>query len=406
MASKPSAKKLNEALFLYKITSGYLPFLSYFIPLVAFILVLNYYIRTRYHHFVPYLYEYFLPALFAFVLVLILIPLMIKIARHFNIQDFSGGKKSHLISTPLLGGMGIFSAFLIVAFFYQPWTPQMTGIIIASSLIVVVGTLDDIKPLSSLIRLLVQLLAAAIVMSVGIKVSFLPQTWWGDGLSVLLTLIWILGIVNATNFADGADGLATGFAVIASIFFFLISLHLDQFHILLIPSILIGAGLGFLVFNFKPAKIYLGDGGSTFLGFMLACLSLYGGWSKWNPMIAAGIPIMILSVLIFDMIYITISRIKNNHVHNLREWLDYRGNDHYHHRLMHLGFKEDATVLFIYSTSIVMGLSALVIAHARSSFPVVVLVIQAIMIFINITILMLIGRQRYPDASQDQNKSK
>lgn len=400
MPSKPSKVKLKEVLFLYKTTSGYLPFLAYLIPLVAFIFLIKYYIRTRYHHFVPYLYEYFLPAMFAFVLVLIMIPICIKIARHFNIQDPSGSAKSHLIQTPLLGGIGIFAAFLIVALFYLPWTVQMAAIIIASSIIVIMGTIDDIRPLSSIIRLLGQLIAAGIVMSVGVKISFLPHTWWGESLSILITSIWILGIVNATNFADGADGLATGFAVIACIFFFLISLHLDQFSILLIPSILIGAGLGFLVFNFKPAKIYLGDGGSTFLGFMLASLSLYGGWSKWNPMIAAGIPVMILSVLIFDMIYITISRIKNNHVHNFKEWLDYRGDDHFHHRLMHLGFKEDAAVVFIYSTSIVMGLNALVIEHARTSFPVVVLVIQATMIFINIAILMLIGRQRYPDVPQ------
>jgi len=401
-----SQKKLKEVLFLYKATSGYLPFLAYLLPLTGFIYLLKYYIKTRYHHFVPYLYEYFLPALFAFVLVSILIPLCIKIARHFNIQDFSGGIKNHLIPTPLLGGVGIFVAFIIVALFYQPWTLQITAIIIASSIIVVMGTIDDIRPLSSIIRLIGQLLACGIVMSVGVKVSFLPHTWWGESLSDLITIIWILGIVNATNFADGADGLAAGFAVIASIFFFLISLHLDQFSILLVSSILIGAGLGFLLFNFKPAKIYLGDGGSTFLGFMLACLSLYGGWSKWNPMIAVGIPIMILSVLIFDMIYITISRIKNGHVHNFKEWLDYRGHDHYHHRLMHLGFKEDEAVVFIYSTSIVMGLSALVIEHARTSFPVVVLFIQATMIFINIAILMLIGRQRYPDEPKKQIKSQ
>jgi len=394
MSSTLFDKRLKGDLFYYKLFSGYLPFFAYILPLVLFILILKFYIKTRYHHFVPYLYEYFFPALFAFVLVLILIPLCIKIARYFNIQDSSGGAKHHLIPTPLLGGIGVFAAFLIVALFYQPWGTQLTAIIIAASIIVGIGTIDDIKPLSSGIRLLGQLLAAGIVMSVGVKVSFLPHVWWGECLTVLITLIWILGIVNATNFVDGADGLATGFAVIANIFFFLISLHLDQFSMLLISSILIGAGLGFLLFNFKPAKVYLGDAGSTFLGFMLACLSLLGDWSKWNPMIAAGIPIMILSVLIFDMIYITVSRIKNGKVHNFKDWLDYRGTDHFHHRLMHLGFKEDAAVVFIYSTSIVMGLSALVIEYARTSFPVVVLVIQAIMIFINITILMLIGRRK------------
>jgi len=404
MLPNSSEKKLKGTLFLYKITSGYLPIVVYFLPLVAFVLLLNYYVRTRYHHFVPYLYEYFLPALFACVLVLILIPLCIKIARHFNIQDSSGGIKKHLIPVPLLGGIGIYIAFLIVALFYQPWTSQMTAIIIASSLMVVMGTIDDIWGLSSVVRLLGQLLAAGIVMSVGVTVSFLPHVGWGNILSVMLTIIWILGIVNATNFADGADGLATGFAVIAALFFFLISLHFDQFGNVLIASIIIGAGLGFLVFNFKPAKVYLGDGGSTFLGFLLACLSLCGDWSKLNPIVAAGIPVMILSVLIFDMIYITISRIRNNHVHNFKEWLDYRGLDHYHHRLIHLGFKEDEAVVFIYSTSIVMGLSALVIGHARNSFPVVVLVIQAIMIFINITILMLIGRQRDSNGPQKQIK--
>ena len=398
MSLKNSNLKLKGLFSTYKISCGYLPFFVYLIPLAAFIFILKYYVRTRYHHFIPYLYEYFLPAFFAFVLMLILIPLCIKIARHFNVQDSSGGAQNLSAPTPLLGGIGIFTAFLIVALFYQPWTPQLTAIIVASSIMVVMGTIDDIRPISSIIRLLGQLLAAGIVISVGVKVSFLPHVWWGDVLSVVITCIWILGIVNATNFVDGADGLATGFTVIACIFFFLISLHLDKFSILLITSILIGAGLGFLVFNFKPAKIYLGDGGSTFLGFVLACLSLCGGWSNWNPVIAAGIPIIILSVLIFDMIYITISRIKNGRVHNFKEWLDYRGEDHFHHRLMYLGFKENQAVVFIYSISIVMGLSALVIEHARNSFPMVVLVIQSIMIFINITILMLIGRQKSPNA--------
>ena len=405
MSSKPSNQKLNDVFLLYRTMCGYLPFFVYFIVLSAFILLLKHYIGTRYHHFVPYLYDYFVPAFSTFVLVLIIMPLCIKIARFFNIQDASGGGKSHLIPTPLLGGLGIYAAFLIVALFYQPWSCPMTAIIIASSIIVIMGTVDDIRPLSSILRLLGQLLASGIVIAAGVKVSFFPSTWWGEALAVVITCIWILGIVNATNFVDGADGLAAGFAVIACIFFFLISLHVDQFSILLIASLLVGAGLGFLIFNFKPAKIYLGDGGSTFLGFMLACLSLFGCWSKWNPLIAAGIPIMILSVLIFDMIYITISRIKNGHVHNFREWLDYRGHDHFHHRLMHLGFREEAAVVFIYSTSIMMGLSALVIGYARTSFPVVVLVIQAIMIFVNITILMLIGRKKYPDGPKSKIKS-
>lgn len=386
--------KLNRAIFLHKITAGYLHFIIYLIPLVVFIAILNYYILTRYKNLVPTLLENILPAIFTFILMLVLTPLCIKVARHFKIQVNHKDHKKHFAPTPLLGGLAVYVSFVIVALLHQPWSPQMQAIMLASSIIAVMGTIDDIRPLSSIVRLLGQLIAAGIVMNAGLKITFMPSTWWGEIGAVLFTLIWILGIVNATNFVDGVDGLAAGFTVIASVFFFLITLHLDQFAVVLVASLLIGAGLGFLVFNFKPAKIYLGDGGSTFMGFVLACLALYGEWSSWGPIIAIGIPVLILGVLIFDMIYITISRVKNGQVHNFKEWLDYRGYDHFHHRLINLGFKEEEAVIFIYAICIILGLSALVIEHARISFPVVVLLIQAILIFIAITLLMLVGREK------------
>ena len=375
-----------------------LSWVVYFLPLAAFAFLLKEYIRTRYGYWVPSLFQYFLITLIAFVLVLFLIPLCMKLAQHFGIVDKSNDFKKAVGPIPLLGGLGVFLAFLITIFFFKPWSPQIQAIVTASSIIVLIGTLDDIRPLSSGVRLVGQILASSIVMVAGMKVSFMPHTWWGEGLAVFITLFWILGIVNATNFVDGVDGLAAGFTVIAGSFFFLITLHLGQHGPALVAAILAGCGAGFLVFNFKPAKIYLGDGGSTLMGFLLACLALYGGWSNWGPVIALGIPVMILGVLIFDMIYITISRIKNGHVRNFKQWLDYRGHDHFHHRLIHLGFKEEEAVIFIYSTSIILGLSALVIENAHVSYPVVVLLIQATMIFINITILMLIGRQIEADA--------
>jgi UDP-GlcNAc:undecaprenyl-phosphate/decaprenyl-phosphate GlcNAc-1-phosphate transferase len=381
------SKKHPPSFLLAKAVSGRLPLLLYLIPFLGFLFLLKYYVETRYVYWIHSLIKYCIPAASAFILVLILVPLCMKIARRFKVLDKSGS------TIPLLGGTGIFLSFLIVMCIYQPWPPQIEAIIMASGIILILGTLDDIKPLSSVVRLIGQLAAAGIVMSAGLKISFMPDTWWGEFAAILITTIWILGIVNATNFVDGVDGLASGFSVIACTFFFLITFHLQQTGPALIAAIVIGAGLGFLVFNFKPAKIYLGDGGSTFLGFILACLALYGGWSSWGPIIALGIPVLILGVLIFDMIYITISRIKNGHVHNIREWLDYRGRDHFHHRLINLGFKEEEAVLFIYSITIILGLSALVIEHARVSYPVVVLLIQATMIFICITILMLIGRQ-------------
>ncbi len=396
-----SESKINHSKFFHNITSGHLHFLIYLIPFAAFIAVLNHYILTRYKNLVPTLLENVLPAVFAFILMLVLTPLCIKIARRFQIQVKHQDHKKHYPPTPLLGGLAVYLSFVIIAFFYQPWTPQIQAIIIASSLIAIMGIIDDIRPLSSIFRLVGQVLASVIVMNAGLKITFMPNTWWGEVLAVVLTLIWILGIINATNFVDGVDGLAAGFTVIASAFFFLITLHLDQFAVVFVASLLIGSGLGFLVFNFKPAKIYLGDGGSTFMGFILACLALYGEWSSWGPIIAIGIPVLILGVLIFDMIYITISRIKNGQVRNFKQWLDYRGQDHFHHRLMNLGFKEEEAVIFIYAVCLILGLSALVIEHARMSFPVVVLLIQAVLIFITIILLMLVGREKIIDEKKD-----
>jgi len=314
-----------------------------------------------------------------------------------SFADKPKGHKTHEKPTPLLGGLVIYLAFVSVYLIYNHWSLQTKSILIAGSIMLALGTIDDFYPLSSTVRLIGQIAASFIVMSTGLIVSFMPDTIWGNALAVIITLFWILGIINATNFIDGADGLATGFTIIATMFFLLITLHLNQFYVALMASILVGSCVGFLFFNFKPAKIYLGDGGSTFLGFMLACFALYGEWSSRGPIIALGIPVLILGVLIFDMIYITISRILNGHVHNFREWLDYTGQDHFHHRLMNLGLKEQDAVMFIYIISFILGLSALVLEHSKVSYPVVILMIQAALIFVSITILMLMGRKLSED---------
>ena len=158
-------------------------------------------------------------------------------------------------------------------------------------------------------------------------------------------------------------------------------------------SIFAGCCFGFLMFNYKPAKIYLGDGGSTLLGFLLASFALYGGWSENGIIVALGIPVLILGVLIFDMIYITLSRVKNGKVRTVREWLDYRDRDHFHHRLINIGLKEEDAVLFIFIICIILGLSALVLENTQFSYPAILLIIQGSLIFVVTSILMLVGRK-------------
>ncbi len=352
------------------------------------------YIITRYIHLVPYLIIFSIPFLLAMTIVMILTPFIIFIARWTNIIDKTVISQEGKFPTPLLGGIAIYVSFVIVSVLCGPMYPELGSMLVAGTIIFILGTIDDVFPLSSFIRLGGQIIASFIVMSSGLMVSFMPHTPLGITIACLITLLWILGIINSVNFFDGADGLATGITFISSMFFSLITLHLKQYHVCLPSVILCGCCAGFFIFNFKPAKIYLGDGGSTFLGFILACLALYGGWSDRHPVVALGIPTLILGVLIFDMVYITISRISTGKVKTFREWLDYTGRDHFHHRLMDLGFTERNAVLFIFITCLTLGLGALQLEKAQTSYPVVIQIIQAVFIFFVITLLMLTGREK------------
>lgn len=367
-------------------------FYLFLMPMFFLIPLIFRYTTTRYNHFIPELIYFFGLSVVACLICISITPIIIRLSNKIKAQDPVTG-------VPRLGGIPIFLAVLITSLIFGFNDKAFLSILAGGSIVLIVGLIDDIRPLSSIVRLLGQLIAAIIVISNGVIVSFTPDTLWGNALAVFFSLFWIIGIINAANFADGLDGLAVGMSAIAAVFFFLITMHLGQIPVALITAIIIGSCLGFIFFNFKPAKIYLGDGGSTFLGFMLACVALYGSWSKKGPIIALGIPILILGTLIFDMIYITISRIYRGKVKTFREWLDYRGKDHLHHRLINIGFKTEVAVLFIYLLCTVFGFSALSIENASMSYPVVNNIIQAIFILTMITMLMLAGQKYgYPDA--------
>jgi len=323
----------------------------------------------------------------------IITPGMKYFAKKFGIFDKNNKEGVKANSVPLLGGAAVFFSVLLVLSLFQPWTKELKTILLAGSLIFIIGTIDDIRRLSSSVRLLGQVIAVTILFSGGLTISFFSPLLSGKVLAYFFTLLWVIGITNAMNFLDGADGLASGIAAISSFFFFLIPLHLGQNKVCFLAIVVAGCCVGFLFHNFKPAKIYLGDGGSTFLGFMLASIALYGKWSAKGYAVALGVPLLILGVLVFDMIYITISRVKNNQVHSLREWLDYTGHDHFHHRLMNLGFKEEHAVMFIYIINFILGISALALEKSQLPYVVVILSFQAGLFFISIIMLMLVGRQ-------------
>ena len=331
-----------------------------------------------------------------------LTPFAIRLGHRFGILDQPGGRKRHRVPVPLLGGAVIFLAFAVVVNynFYYSW--ELKGVALGATLVFLLGFLEDVWGLPTLVRPLVHIGAAVILMVHGVRMSFLPDVWWGNVIEVIITIIWVVGLTNAYNFIDGMDGLATGSAIINSFFFALISLRTGQEFFMFLAVALLGSCLGFLPFNFRlrgSATIFLGDAGSNFLGFMLAGMALMGEWARDN-IVDLIVPALILGVPIFDTTLTTVLRIKYKQVRSFMQWLEYTGRDHFHHRLAELGIGERGAVVVIFVITFWLGIAALVLRHARGTEAILQLA-QASMIFLLMAFFMVYFKQRFVDAEAE-----
>ena len=196
------------------------------------------------------------------------------------------------------------------------------------------------------------------------------------------------------NFFDGMDGLATGLGAIISLFLGVVAFQTTQPFLGWIAVAMMGSCLGFLPYNFRfkgRALIFLGDGGSTVIGFILACVAVYGNWSGTSPIVALSSPLLIFWVLIFDMAHITVDRIASGKVLNLKQWIEYVGKDHLHHRITYALGGQKKSVLFIYLMCCCLGASAILLRNART-IDALILLVQAMIIVMLITILEKRGR--------------
>jgi UDP-GlcNAc:undecaprenyl-phosphate GlcNAc-1-phosphate transferase len=233
-------------------------------------------------------------------------------------------------------------------------------------------------------------------MSAGIILYVLPDNFGIFAVvgNVVLTVLWLIGILNAMNFFDGMDGLAAGLSSVIAFFLGVVAFQTGQPFLGWISVAIIGGCFGFLPFNFrvkKSAAIFLGDAGSTVLGFLLACVAVYGKWSETSPVVALASPLLIFWVLIFDMVHITVDRIITGKVRGFKDWIDYVGKDHLHHRLANVLGGRKRNVLFIYLLSFCLGVSAIVLRYARPT-DAVLLIVQASVFVGLITILERRGR--------------
>jgi len=335
--------------------------------------------------------------LFSATISFVLTPWIRMVAEKLGALDQPSERKVHATPTPRLGGVAVFLAFWGAIWANSIMDRAVLGILWGCLLIFGVGIIDDIREVSAKLKLIMQAIAAAIVINSGVIIILFPKlSPVGMAANVIITLIWIIGLANAMNFFDGMDGLAAGLSSIIA--FFLLVLAYQRFQPALgwLATAVMGAALGFLPYNLRlnrGATIFLGDCGSTFLGFILASLAVKGEWADNNPIVSLSAPLLIFGVLIFDLCYISIERVYTKKVTTFAEWIKYVGKDHLHHRLEALLQSKRKSVLMIYVLCFTLGLGALALRHART-LEALILIGQAILILLVISILQIEGTKR------------
>lgn len=310
--------------------------------------------------------EYAAIGIAAFVLGLIFVPLAMMAAVKFGVMDRPSSKlKGHKKPVPYLGGVAIYLAFLLPVVAAKLILHQsfhgVIGILAGATIMMIMGLIDDMKNLTPYIKLAVQFLAAGIILAVNMHIKFMDN----NVLNGMLTVIWVVGITNAFNLVDIMDGLAGGIAAVASVAFFVVALLAGRANDM-IPSVaLFGSLCAFLLFNRPPAKIYMGDSGSLFIGFMMAALALNESYSRTN-IVAVLAPVLILGVPVFDTMMVTMIRLGKgtSPLHG--------SNDHTAQRLVMFGLSKPAAVIFLIALTAL--LSALAIASTfMKEAPAIVL---------------------------------
>jgi UDP-GlcNAc:undecaprenyl-phosphate/decaprenyl-phosphate GlcNAc-1-phosphate transferase len=297
-----------------------------------------------------------LDALYAFataaVASALLTPLAARLATRVGAVDQPRDRGLSDRPTPLFGGLAMLAGVLLAAALFMPSSDQTRGIFAGAAVIVAIGAVDDVFDLHPAVKLLGQVAAAAIPVAAGVKVDnitlpFVGAIDFGDAGGVL-TLIGLVGVMNVVNLSDGVDGLAAGVCTISAATFAIIAFDLQRDTAGVLAALTAGAALGFLVHNFHPASIFMGDSGSNLLGLMLGCIAVQGSL-KTNALIALVGPLVILAVPFLDTGFVVAKRLK----YRRKPWE--ADAEHFHHRLARIGFSQRRTVLYLYGWTIALA---------------------------------------------------
>ncbi|WP_088006220.1 glycosyltransferase family 4 protein [Indiicoccus explosivorum] len=329
----------------------------------------------------------------AFIASIILTPIVKRIAFRVGAVDQPNYRKVHARIMPRLGGLAIFCAFLIGYIIARPEDPAVLPILIGTAIIVATGVLDDMLEITAKAKLAGQLLAAAIVVTWGgLQIEFINLPFGGQVdfgyLSIPLTIIWIVGITNAVNLIDGLDGLAAGVSTIAMITLAGMAYIMGDMFVLVMAGLLVASTLGFLFYNFHPAKIFMGDTGALFLGFIISVLALMG--FKNVTAVALIIPIIMLGVPISDTFFAIVRRLRE------KQPLSAADKSHLHHCLLRAGFSHRQTVLIIYGIAALFGLAALLFSQATVWGAILLITVMLIVIELFVEVIGLAGKNYRP----------
>jgi len=265
-------------------------------------------------------------------------PLVRYIALQLGILDHPSARKIHRAPVPLMGGAAIYIAFIAALALWgeRSYVNEVVGIFVGATLVSLVGALDDSRGVGSYFKLLFQVVAACILVFSGVQVRLF------DGfLDIVLTLFWVVGVTNAFNLLDNMDGLSSGVATISAAFFTLLAAMSDQYLVGTLAAALCGACIGFLVYNWNPARVFMGDTGSLFIGFLLAAVGINLRFPANTASITWMIPILVLALPIFDTALVCISRLRRG-----KNPLTTAGKDHVSHRLaLQTGSQREAVLL-------------------------------------------------------------
>jgi len=334
----------------------------------------------------------YLTLVLAFVASILLTPLVKKLAIRIGAVDTPNYRKVHARIMPRLGGLAIFGAFLIGYFVLRPENPTASFIIFGASIIIITGVLDDMFEITAKAKLLGQLIAAGIVIYGGLDIDFIKLPFGGEldfgYLNIPLTIIWIVGITNAINLIDGLDGLAAGVSTIALITIAGMALMMGNVFVFAMAALLAASALGFLFYNFHPAKIFMGDTGALFLGFMISVLALMG--FKNITVISLIIPIIMLGVPISDTFFAIVRRIR------MKQPLSAPDKSHLHHCLLNVGFTHRQTVLIIYALAAMFGLAALIFSQATVWGAILLIAVMLVAIELFVEAVGLAGKNYRP----------